>query len=206
MILLLFGFDLSFGQVSKRESESEITESQRFLKLSCSKNNAQACLLLGRVWAEEKPKESKVLLQKACDLGKCESNYKKNIILKDPNPEMAKEKEYLKGGFEVDIIRKIASVEKCVDLPSALGNCRSYRCREPHPLVAEHYVVHSVLRRKNFCYYTQQLPKDQLIQCRLTDDQAREFESLSQLSAFSKFESLLEQKVCILRPIHKNEL
>tara|TARA_Y100000768_G_C23984815_1_gene688112 strand:- start:3080 stop:3700 length:621 start_codon:yes stop_codon:yes gene_type:complete len=206
MILLLFQFDFAFGQAPKTKSQSTMTESQRFLKLSCSKNNAQACLLLGRIWAEEKPKISKDLLQKACDLGKCESNFKKNIIFKDPNPQIAEEKEYLKGGFEVDIIRKIASVEKCVDLPSALGNCRSYRCREPHPLVAEHYVVHSVLRRKNFCYYTQQLPKNQLIQCRLTDDQAREFESLSQLSAFSKFESLLEQKVCILRPIHKNEL
>lgn len=198
-------FILAHMTVLKIEAK-DMPESQRFLDISCQKNRAQACLLLAKVVAEEEPDLSEKLFQKACNLGKCAKSFKKQIVQKKPISDESEEKKYLRGGFEVDVIRKIASVEKCVDLPQALGDCRSYRCREPHPLVAEHYVVHSVLREKNFCYYTQQLPKNQLIQCRLTDDQAFEFKGLSQLSSFSKIESLIEQKICILRPIHKNEL
>ena len=206
VILTLFTYSFCFSNEEPKKDESKIPEAQRFLRLGCQKNNAQACFLLGKVLKEEAPEESKDFLQKACNLGKCEISFKKKLVMKDPKPIIKTETKYIGGGFQVEVIRKIASVEDCVDLSTALGKCRGYRCKEPHPLISEFEVIHTVGRKDNFCYYSQQLPKNQLIQCRLTDDQASEFEGKSQLEKFSLIENLIEQKICILRPIGKSEL
>jgi hypothetical protein len=180
------------------------TESQRFLRLSCEKsNNGKACVLLGKIILEEKPDQADLYFKRGCKLGRCVEGYKKTVAqAKKESKPVLKEKSIGKG-FQVKVNRSVASdiTERCVDLMRALSQCRSYRCKLNHPLISEHMVIHHILKQKDICEYTLELPHNKKITCLLSEDQVREFESFSQLEAFAHLDDLISSKDCQFKEI-----
>ncbi len=196
LLIFLIGVNLSLADEKK---PAEI-ESLRFLRAACEQDKAFACALYGNVIQEERPEKAKEVLQKACNMGECILGYEPKIEI-DTSMIVKYEDEILKGAFQIDVVREPASVTNCYNLAEQISACQFYRCIAPHALTKEEQIIHSIVREKDYCYYTQQRENNLLFQCRLTMDQTSLFENMTSLEVHMEFEKLLDQKVCILRPI-----
>ena len=175
-------------------------ESLRYLRIACEQDNAFACALYGNVIREEQPEKASELLQKACNLGECILGYEPKIEM-DTTIIVKYEDKILKGAFQIDVVREPASISNCANLAEQISACHFYRCIAPHALTKEEKIIHSIVKENDYCYYTQQRENDLLFQCRLTADQTGLFQDMTSLEVHMEFEKLLDQKVCILRPI-----